>query len=372
MGFLDYYKQFQELSPQEVSADFRAVADERRAKQLAVIRILDLTATTWWEPPHPEVVNAATFALRRAMNLYPDPAATEVREMIGHCRGGPAVQVVVGHGAGELLHEALSWVLHSGGEVVVPWPSWQVLPAMVARSGGEPVQVALAPDQSLDVDATLAAVTPRTKAVVVCSPNDPTGLPVATDELERLARGLGEGVWLLVDEALAEFRTDEDDATRLTQLGNVICFRSFSKAHAMAGFRVGYAVGPEGAEDFLAHLQPVQGVNAPAQAGIAWALDDGLKLVARRRRAAAREREKLANALRGTSFSFPPSEAPFVWLSSSEHPAHRVHAHLSQRHIQVMPGATWSVDADAVRIQIRDTATMAKLSEALAAPFASD
>ena len=368
--FLDYYKQFQELTPEEVSADLRAQADERKAKALAVIRTLDLTATTWWEPPHPEVVNAATFALRRAMNLYPDPAATEVREIIGHCRSVPAAQVVVGHGAGELLHEALAWLLHSGGEVVIPWPSWQVLPAMVARSGGDPVQVDLREDQSLDVDATCAAVGPRTKAVVVCSPNDPTGLPVATEDLERLASALPDGAWLLVDEALAEFRSDEDDATRLTALGNVICFRSFSKAHAMAGFRVGYAVGPEGAEDFLAHLVPVQGVNAPAQAGIAWALQDGLALVARRRKAAERERGRLAAALRGTSFSVPPSEAPFVWLRSSEHPAHRIHQHLSQRHIQVMPGRTWGDDTH-VRIQIRDSATMAKLSEALSAPLAN-
>jgi histidinol-phosphate aminotransferase len=364
VGFLDYYKQFQELSPEEVSEDFRRQAEERRSRELAVIRTLDLTATTWWQPPHPEVVNAATFALRRAMNVYPDPGASTAREALAARLGVEPPQVVVGHGAGELLQLCLDVLLHDGGSVVVPWPSWPVLPAMVDRAGGRPVQVPLAPDQAIDLAAVHAAVDADTRAVIVCTPNDPTGMALDASSLDALARALPERCWLLVDEALAEFR-DEGPVTGLArECPNVICFRSFSKAHAMAGFRVGYAVGPSGSERLLANLAPVQGVNAPAQDGVSWALEEGEPLVERRRAAARRERDRLAEALRDTTLSFSPSQAPFVWLRSSEHPGTRIHNHLSAREIQVMPGRSWG-DEDHVRIQLRDPATTSRLADAL-------
>ena len=368
MGFLDYYRQFQELSPDELTESFKKRSDELRSAELAIIRTLDLTATTWWEPPHPEVVNAATFALRRAMNSYPDPSATVAREGLGAALGVEPSQVVVGHGAGELLQAALDGLLHSGGEIVVPWPSWPVLPAMVARAGGDPVQVPLAPDAQIDLAAAHAACGPRTRAVVICTPNDPTGLALDAEPLRALAGSLPNGCWLLLDEALAEFRESGAVTSLVNECDNVLSFRSFSKAHAMAGFRVGYAVGPPDSERLLANFAPVQGVNAPAQDGIAWALEEGGPLVERRRVAARRERDRLDEALRGTSLSFPPAEAPFVWLSSSEAPGMRLYNHLAAREIQVMPGRTWGDDRH-VRVQLRSPDAMTRLAEALNEPL---
>jgi histidinol-phosphate aminotransferase len=364
LGFLDYYKQFQELSPEELSAGFKQRSDELRSAELAVVRTLDLTATTWWEPPHPEVVNAATFALRRAMNSYPDPSAAAAREGLGAVFGVDPKQVVVGHGAGELLQAAFDGLLHSGGEIVVPWPSWPVLPAMVQRAGGEPVRVPLGHDGQIDLAAIHDACGPRTRAVIVCTPNDPTGLALDAEPLRALAQSLPPGAWLLLDEALAEFRESGGVTALVHECENVLSFRTFSKAHAMAGFRVGYAVGPAGAERLLADLAPVQGVNAPAQDGIAWALEEGARLVARRRVAARRERDRLAEALRGTSLSFPPSEAPFVWLSSSEVEGMRLHNHLAAREIQTMPGRTWGDDRH-IRVQLRSPEATNRLAAAL-------
>jgi histidinol-phosphate aminotransferase len=364
VGFLDYYKQFQELSPDEVSEQFRHQAEERRSRELAVIRSLDLTATTWWQPPHPEVVNQATFALRRAMNVYPDPSASAAREALAEELGVPPAQVVVGHGAGELMQLCFEALLHEGGDAVVPWPSWPVLPAMVERAGGRPVQVPLAPDASIDLAAVHDAVGRNTCAVVICTPNDPTGMAVEVESLRALAEALSGRCWLLIDEALAEFRDDGPVTDLARDCSNVICFRSFSKAHAMAGFRIGYAVGPPGSERLLANLAPVQGVNAPAQDGIRWALEEGTPLVDRRRVAARRERERLTEALRDTTLSFPPSQAPFIWLSSSEHPGSRIHNHLAAREIHVMPGRAWGDDRH-VRIQVRDQQSMSRLADAL-------
>jgi len=365
VGFLDYYRQFQELSPEEVSEGFKRQAEENRSRELAIVRTLDLTATTWWEPPHPEVVNAATFALRRSMNTYPDPSATAAREGLAERFGVEPAQVVVGHGAGELLQACLDNLLHEGGDVVVPWPSWPVLPAMVQRAGGEPVRVPLAMDGAIDLAAVHAACSLSTRAVILCTPNDPTGLSLDAAPLRALADAVPDGCRLLLDEALAEFRDDGGVTGLVRERDNVISFRSFSKAHAMAGFRVGYALGPAGEERRLADLAPIQGVNTAAQDGISWALSDGWALVERRRVHARRERDRLAAALRGTSLSFPPGDAPFVWLSSSKHPGMRIYNHLAARDIQVMPGRAWGDDRH-VRVQLRGPEATARVVEALA------
>nr|MDP9385443.1 hypothetical protein [Actinomycetota bacterium] len=104
----DYYRQFQSLSPEEVSEEYRARSAEARSQALAVVPVLDLTSPAWHEPPHPEVVNAATFSLRRAVNGYPEPSAEAARTALAARHGLPPDRIVVGHGAGELLAAALT------------------------------------------------------------------------------------------------------------------------------------------------------------------------------------------------------------------------------------------------------------------------
>ena len=111
MGFRDYYRQFEEMAPEEISAELLARRDERRRKAVTKLVPLDLSGTTWHEPPHPDAVNAATFALRRAVNEPPDLAATALREALAARHGVAVEQVAAGHGAGELLRALLGLVV---------------------------------------------------------------------------------------------------------------------------------------------------------------------------------------------------------------------------------------------------------------------
>src|SRR4051794_14136750 len=231
----DYYRQFEALSPEENAA--RLVA-QRRAEQAAAIELtpdLDLATTAFHEPPDPEVVNAATFALRRRINTYPEtgPGAA-VRAIAAH-HGVPAERVALGHGAGQLLQAALR-ELAAGGEAVLPWPTWSPLPALARRAGVQPVPVAMEGD--IDLDALSGAINDRTRAVVICSPNDPTGALVDREALRSFAAGLPPEVSVLLDEALVEFAGEQASAVGLVgELENLIVFRSFSKAWSMAGLR---------------------------------------------------------------------------------------------------------------------------------------
>ena len=352
------YRQFQALPPDAVSRELRERRDEQRAREVVFVPELDLSRTAWHEPPHPEAVNAATFALRRRMNAYPDPAATQVRELAAARHGVRPDQVAVGHGAAELLQDACAQLIHAG-ELLVAWPGWRPLPDLAQRAGGTPVAVA----GQGGIGPLADRVGADTRAVALSSPNDPTGVPVARADVRALCERVGERVWVLLDEAFADFlEPGEDAAALVAELPNLLVFRTFAKAHAMAGFRIGYVLAPTAG--LAERLTPSFSVNAPAQAAAAWALELGDGVVVRRRAAARRERERLARALHGTSMSFAPSAAPFVWLSSDAHDAEAIAAHLRVRRIVVAPGERWGDDRH-VRITLRDAEATDRLISAL-------
>jgi histidinol-phosphate aminotransferase len=341
--FLDYYRQFDELPPEEISRELRSRRDAERA--VVGVPTLDLSGAGWHEPPHPEVVNAATFALRRAVNAYPDPSP--LRDAIARSHDVEASRVVIGHGAGELLRAVLRMVAPDG-EVLVAWPGWGPLPRLVQEAGATPVPVSDADLRAVAADAApgnaAALIARRPRALVVTRPADPTGAVAALD-------GLVGDHWLILDEALADFL---DDAPLLDH-PRAIHVRSFSKAHAMAGFRVGYAVMPEGTP--TEPLTPVHGVGAAALAGALWAVEKGAPSVAARRARCARERERLAAG----PFGVEPGVGPYAWLETRRLP---LAEELAARRIFVAPGSAWGDDAH-VRVTLGDPASTDRLLEAL-------
>lgn len=357
---LDYYRQFEAISPLEDSERLRRARAEQRSLELSRVDDLDLATLTWHEPPDPEIINAATYALRRSINHYPEAAAGPAVAAIAAHHGVPPERVALGHGAGQLLQAALR-ELGAGGEVVVPWPAWAPLPTLAARAGAQPVEAARGPLAELPI-------TEHTRAVVLCSPNDPTGDVLDRDELRAFAEGLRPEVSVLVDEALVDFAAPHDSVAALVEeLPNVLVFRSFSKAWSLAGLRVGYVLGSTTDAELLRVLSPGQGVASPAQAAVAAALEDDGRARVRlsiRRTAAARERARLAQALEDTPFSFPASETHAVWLRGEGMTAAHITHGLAEQRIAVASGAQWG-DDDHVRVTLRDRRATERLVAAL-------
>jgi histidinol-phosphate aminotransferase len=307
-----YYRQFDELSPEEVSRELLERRDEERRRHPVGTPPLDLSGAAWHGPPHAEVINAATFALRRSVNAYPD--GTALRAAIAASHGIDPARVMIGHGAGELIRAALRAVATESVEIV--WPGWGLLPQLVDEAGATPVPV----------------VTPSgERTAVLCRPNDPTG-----EVLDVVPRDH----WLILDEALAGF-ADLD----LVDHPRVIQVRSFSKIHAMAGFRVGYAIVPEGGPD----LSPVLGVGAPALAGALWAVENGAAAAERRRLQADAQRARLA-----AEFPVADGVGPYAWLAMP------VAEELAARRIYVAPGSAWG-DERHVRVTLSGDAATDRL-----------
>jgi histidinol-phosphate aminotransferase len=311
-GLFGYYRQFEGLTEDEVNADLREAAAERRAKELSRQEPLDLSRTTWPEYPHPAIVNAITFAARRGLHRYLDRSSAELRSELAHRHGVEETRVVVGDGAAALMSEAASALLEPGDELITPWPSYPLYPVMARQARASAVPVS-----GFSVESVLSAVTDRTRLVTLCNPHDPTGELLSVASLTRLLEGLPERVVVLLDEALRDFvDAEEVDATLalLDRFPRLLIFRTFSKAWGLAGLRCGYALGGPGAEPLLEQLAPELGVNELAQAGTLEALRSRGDTPRRRAERIAEHRARLVGALRERGFDVAPSQANVVWL----------------------------------------------------------
>ena len=312
MGLFDHYKQFDELSGEEVSATLRAQAAERHARELELVEPVDLSRTTWPGLPHPHVVSAITFGARRGLHRYQDAKTGGLRAELALRLDIEPGRVVVGNGAAQLLSAAASALLEPGDELVTPWPSYSLYPVMARRSHGAAVPV-----EGFSADELLRAVNDRTRIITICNPNDPTGELMEPDELDALLTALPERVVVLVDEALVDYvdAAPQDASLRLLRKhSRLLVFRSFSKAWGLAGLRCGYAVGAPGSEALLEQLEPDLGVNDLAQAGALEALRCTEALVDQRARVVAAQRRRAVEALRDSAYDVAPSQANVLWM----------------------------------------------------------
>jgi histidinol-phosphate aminotransferase len=363
MGLLDYYKQFEGMSEEEVNAGLREQAAERRRKALTRVETLDLSLTTWPELPHPRIVAAITFVARRGMNRYPRLGGGDLRARLAERHGVEPERLILGNGATELLNAATRALLAPGQKLLTRWPSYPLYPIMARRANGRAVPVDGGVDELLEAAAREGDV----RAVAIASPNDPTGELLAAAELERLLDGLPGDVAVLLDEALVDFVDAQPQSSSLELLERhprLLVFRSFSKAWGLAGLRVGYAIGGPGSGELLAELAPDLGVSEISQAGAFEALHSCSELIAEHARRVCEERPRLLAALRERGFEVDDSQASFVWAAHPTLAGAELAARLERSGILVAAGDALG-EPRHVRIAIRSAAASDRLLSAL-------
>src|SRR5476649_509025 len=142
MGLLDYYRQFEGMSEEEVNVGLREEAAERRRKALTRVEALDLSHTTWPELPHPRIVSAITFTARRGLHRYPHLRGSELRDALAERNGVDPARLILGNGAAELLSAATRAVIGPGQQLLTRWTSYPLYPIMARRAHGRAVRVA--------------------------------------------------------------------------------------------------------------------------------------------------------------------------------------------------------------------------------------
>ncbi|MEO8261378.1 MAG: histidinol-phosphate transaminase [Pseudolysinimonas sp.] len=271
-------------------------------------------------PPLPAVLDAIAGS---SFNRYPDASATVLRTRLAERFGVTVDEVHTGSGSVAILQQLIQAAAGPGDEVLYAWRSFEAYPGLVTVSGATSVQVPIRPDGTHDLAAMAAAVTDRTRVILVCSPNNPTSPIVTAGDFEAFMAEVPDTVLVLLDEAYAEFVTDPDAVhgdLLLARYPNLVMLRTFSKAYGLAGLRVGYAIGPAYILDAARSTAIPLSVTEPAQRAALAALDNEPELLARVAELVER-RTLIERRLAEQGWTIPVPQGNFVWLPTGEHTA---------------------------------------------------
>jgi histidinol-phosphate aminotransferase len=232
-----------------------------RAAVPGVTKVVKLSANESPIGPSPKAMEALSAAAHD-LQLYPDGSARKLREAIGEVHGlNPDRIVAGGEGSGPLLTLLANAYLQPGDEAVISRHAFLVYEIVTRANSAAPVMV---PEKDtntglkVDVEAMLAAVTPKTRIVYIANPNNPTGSYLNRDEMERLHKGLPEHVLLVIDAAYSEYVTAKDYESGLEMVSrypNVVMTRTFSKLYGLAGLRLGWVYAPAAICDVLNRIR---------------------------------------------------------------------------------------------------------------------
>ena len=270
--------------------------------------------------PLPSVLEA--LAHTTPINRYPDASATRLRERLAARYGVELDQVHVASGSVAILYQLVQAAASVGDEVVYAWRSFEAYPGLPLVAGATGVQVPLTADARHDLDAMADAVTDRTRAVLLCTPNNPTGPIITSDEFAAFVAKVPGDVLIILDEAYAEFVTAEGAVDGLAERvferhPNAVVLRTFSKAYGLAGLRVGYAIGQAGVLDAARATGIPLSVTAAAETAAIASLDAEPELLDRVAVIVER-RTRLLAGLRAQGWNVPDSQANFVWLPTGD------------------------------------------------------
>ncbi|HLS49541.1 MAG TPA: histidinol-phosphate transaminase [Actinomycetaceae bacterium] len=278
-------------------------------------RVYKLSSNENAFPPLPAVLAAVTQATAE-LNRYPDLLATEVAEAIADHLAVTADRVVVGNGSVAVLETLLLATCRPGDDVVYAWRSFEAYPIAIQLTGATGVPVPVTGEGRHDLPAMAAALTPATRAVLLCSPNNPTGTVIHHDELRDFLARVPRDVLVVLDEAYIDFVTDPEAARGLDLLAdhpNLVVLRTFSKAHGLAGLRVGFALADPTVVPGLRSASTPFGVNAPAQAAAIAALRVSRDIAEHAARVVAK-RDAITAELRSMGWQVPQAQGNFYWL----------------------------------------------------------
>jgi histidinol-phosphate aminotransferase len=265
--------------------------------------------------PLPSVLAAIDDAAA-TVNRYPDMAVTALTERLAKALDVPAECIATGTGSVAVLAQIVNAACDAGDEVVFAWRSFEAYPIVTQLAGAKPIMVGLDEQARHRLDAMFAAITDRTRVILVCTPNNPTGPCVHQAELEAFLDKVPSDVIVVVDEAYVEFVRDPEAVRGLDvwrHRPNVVVLRTFSKAYGLAGLRVGYAVAHPPVAAALRKTATPFGVNSVAQVAAIASLDAFDELNARVESLVA-ERDRVVRALGDQGWTLPQSDANFVWF----------------------------------------------------------
>jgi len=332
-------------------------------RELGITRVIKLASNESVAGPSPRALEAVKRHLGE-VHRYPEDTSYDLKRALARKLGVEPGNLLLGTGADEVLLLLGQLFLDPGDECLYPYPSFSLYRKSALLMAAVPVEAPLRDDR-IDVEALLQRVTPRTKLVFLCNPNNPTGHLVPAREVLSFLDRLPEHVFPVIDEAYAEF-VDEPgfrDAVSLFRQGRRLgAIRTFSKIYGLAGLRVGYAVVPAEIPATADGIRNSFNISVLAQAAALAALDDE-EHVERTRRLTFAGREQLTRGLQAMGLQPIPSQTNFVCVGIHRS-AQEVFQRLLRRGLIIRPLASFAMPQH-VRITVGTEEQNAEVLSAL-------
>lgn len=351
--------EFTKLVPEYVRtlAGYTPGKPVRQAEQESGVRCIKMASNENPFGPSPRAVEAIRAAAEQA-NYYPDNDTVDLRLKLAERFQVKAEQVLVTAGSTELINDLARILLRPGWNAITSRLSFIIYPIASKASGGQLIEIPMR-DSSYDLDAIAAAIDKNTRLIYLANPNNPTGTIFDAAELDRFLERVPENVIVALDEAYSDFATHfaaargavYSHALQYVRAGrqNLVVLRTFSKAHGLAGLRVGYGCGTAELMGYLGRVRTTFSVSSGAQAGALAALEDEPH-VRRALENNAAGASYLTRAMADMGYRVPPTWANFIYVDIGEEAA-PVARRLQEEGVIIRPLAPWGAP-NAIRVTI--------------------
>ena len=289
--------------------------------------------------PSPKAIKALEEACKRP-NIYPDWFSVELKTNFAKLHGLPdMMHVCTATGSSSLINILGEVFLNSGDEVILGDPSYEAFRDTVNVAGATPVMVPLDADMKYDLDAMLGAITSKTKMIVVCNPNNPTGTFTDSAKLEAFIKKVPESVLVVIDEAYLEFvsRPETYSMIKLINEGYekpLLVLKTFSKAYGMAGLRIGVAAGNPDLISYLGKSGAAWNISFLGQMMAAEAIKDQ-EYINKIAALNAIERDKLTAELEALGCKVYESQTNFILFKAPKLENTEIYAKLAEQKILI-------------------------------------
>jgi histidinol-phosphate aminotransferase len=349
---------FEELVPEHIRAlgAYTPGKPLRQAERESGVRMIKMASNENPFGPSPKALDAMR-AVMTQVNLYPDNDVSQLRLRLAELHGVRPEQTVVTNGSTALLGVIARTLLRPGLNAITSERSFIIYPIATKAAGGRLIMVPMTND-TYDLDALIAAIDGNTRIIFIANPNNPTGTLIDAPRMDAFLRQVPEHVIVILDEAYCDFAADFAAARGLEyshaidlvrEERNLVVLRTFSKAHGLAGMRVGYGLGPASLMQYFYRMRTTFSVTALAEAAALAALDDPehfRKTIANNRRGA----EFLMSKLSEMGYRPIPTFTNFIFFDAGEDAA-ALSKRIQAQGVIVRPLGPWGIPT-AIRVTI--------------------
>jgi len=293
--------------------------------------------------PSPLAVEAVAAAAGE-IHLYPDPGGWELKEALQKKHGIPSDQILLGNGADSLITLLSNTFLNPGDEVLFCEPTFPIYRSAARIALGNPTGIPLDSAQRFDLSGLLKAISPKTKLVYLCNPNNPTGTFLPADEMADFFDSVPPHVLIILDEAYVDFMDPNLRPPTLEWIKDgvpLVSLRTFSKAYGLAGIRIGYAMASHKVIESLYRVREPFSVSILAIKAATAALGD-VSHYDQVIHSVKKERKRLQATFRNLGLSFIPSQANFIFVNLGKN-APTICQRLSDHGVLIRWSASWGM-----------------------------